>query len=107
MPDLWEGPCLDPGERLAVHDATETGRLTPRAPSSPTLAAERPGWNPAGRFDVVERQFVFSKSSLVLANGTAPVHVPSIGPGLSSAHAFLRQHGAAAPRRRGHRWRAG
>jgi hypothetical protein len=61
----------------------------------------RPGWNlPAGS-DVVQRQFVFL--SLVLANGTAPVHVPSTGPGLSFVHAlFQRQrqqprlHGAGS-----------
>src|SRR6266542_1924948 len=53
MPELRAGPWLDQG-----------GRLTPRALRAlrPLLAAERPGWNPAGRFDVVERQFVFSKS---------------------------------------------
>jgi hypothetical protein len=36
---------------------------------------------------------------LILANGAAPVHVPSIGPGLSSMYAFLQQQrdGRASP----------
>src|ERR1700674_3791887 len=108
MPALRPGARLDQAERLAVHQAAEAGRLSlahgahPVPHGRPDSPPERPDWNLAARSEFVQRQSMFP--SLILANGTAPVHVSSTRPGLSCARACSVATQTAAPRGRVRLW---